>query len=145
MTLSIEDDSIEARAAAVRDLTGGRGADVIIEASGNPQAIVEGLDLLRDGGTYVVGGHYTDAGPIAINPHLHLNRKHADIRGQWGTEFRHIVRALRVLARHRERLPLHRAIGARYGLEAAGRALEDVAALRVTKAVIDPSLGAAGS
>ena len=142
VALSIEDDSIEARAAAVRDLTGGRGADVIIEASGNPQAVVEGLDLLRDGGTYVVGGHYTDAGPIAINPHLHVNRKHADIRGQWGTEFRHIVRALRVLARHRERLPLHRLIGARYGLEAAGRALEDVAALRVTKAVIDPSLGA---
>ena len=28
----------------------------------------------------------------------------------------------RRVARHRERLPLHRLIGARYGLEAAGRA-----------------------
>jgi hypothetical protein len=31
-------------------------------------------------------------------------------------------------------------IGARYGLEQANQALDDVATLRVTKAIIDPSL-----
>ena len=113
---------------------------MIIEASGKPAAISEGLDLLRDGGTYVVGGHYTDTGTVTINPHTHINRRHADILGQWGTDFRHIVRALHMLARHRERLPFHKVIGARYGLEQAGQALDDVANLRVTKAIIDPRL-----
>jgi L-iditol 2-dehydrogenase len=140
LVLPLDEKTIEDRAAAIRDLTNGRGADVIIEASGNPQAVTEGLDLLRDGGTYVIGGHYTDTGPVSINPHVQVNRRHADIRGQWGTDFHHIVRALRILAKHRQRLPFERVIGARYGLQQANQALDDVATLRVTKAIIDPSL-----
>jgi L-iditol 2-dehydrogenase len=125
----------------VRGLTAGRGADVVIEASGNPVAVAEGLDLLRDGGTYVIAGHYTDTGDVSINPHVQVNRKHADIRGQWGTDFHHVALALRVLAKHRARLPFADIIGGRYGLHDAQRALDDVASLRVTKAIIDPTLG----
>ncbi len=139
VVLSIEQDPMEARAAAISELTSGRGADVVIEASGNPDAIVEGLDLLRDGGTYVVGGHYTDTGPATINPHIHVNRKHADVRGQWGTDFRHMVRALRIVSKYREQLPLSKIIGGEYELDRAGQALQDVAALRVTKAIIKPT------
>lgn len=137
-TFSLAATSEEARAQRVRELTRGRGADVVIEASGNPAAVREGLDLLRDGGTYVVAGHYTDAGETILNPHLDLNRKHADVRGQWGTDFRHLVRALRMLARHRKRLPFRRVIGERYPLGRAGDALRDVEALKVTKAIIAP-------
>jgi L-iditol 2-dehydrogenase len=129
----------EERIESVRALTAGLGADVVIEASGNPVAIPEGLDILRDGGTYAVGGHYTDTGPVEINPHVHINRRHANILGQWGTDFRHIVRALWLLAKHRDRLPFSTVIGARYGLGEAVRALEDVASLSVTKAVIEPN------
>jgi L-iditol 2-dehydrogenase len=139
--LSIRDDALGSRADIVRTATNGRGADVVIEASGNPAAVPEGLDLLRDGGTYVIAGHYTDAGPVPVNPHTHVNRKHANIRGQWGTDFHHIVRALRLLERHGNRLPFRRIIGGRYGLADAQRALDDVRSLSVTKAVIDPSLG----
>ena len=135
---SLAASTVEERTEAVHALTAGRGADVVIEASGNPAAVPEGLGLLRDGGTYVVAGHYTDAGEVSVNPHLHVNRKHARIVGQWGTDFRHLVGALALLARHRERLPFARVIGGRYGLEDAGRALEDVAALRVTKAIVCP-------
>jgi len=137
-TLSLEDTTPEERKAMVGEWTGGRGSDVVIEASGNPRALTEGFDLLRDGGTYVIAGHYTDAGPIDINPHVDVNRKHADIRGQWGTEFHHVARALAMLAKHRTRLPFGGVIGGRYGVGDADRALADVAGLRVTKAVIDP-------
>jgi len=138
VTLSIEEDPIESRREAILELTGGHGADVVIEASGNPVAIPEGLDILRDGGTYVVAGHYTNAGETSINPHLDINLKHADIRGQWGTDFRHVVRALRMLAKHRESLPFARVIGGRYSLDDAAIALRDVEALKVTKAIIEP-------
>ena len=47
----------------VRAPTHGEGADIAIEAAGSPRAIEEGLDLARDGGRYIVAGHYTDAGP----------------------------------------------------------------------------------
>jgi L-iditol 2-dehydrogenase len=96
--------------------------------------------MVRDGGTYVIAGHYTDAGPIPINPHRDINKKHVDIRGQWGTDFAHVVRGLTMFAKYHERLPFAGIIGARYGLEQAGKALEDVEALRVTKAIIDPTL-----
>ncbi len=139
VTVSIESAGPSERRETVRTLTDGRGADVVIEATGNPDAVAEGFGLLRDGGTYVIAGHYTDTGPVPMNPHVDINRKHADVRGQWGTAFRHMVRALRLLARHRDRLPFARVIGARYGLEHAERALADVEALRVTKAVIDPT------
>lgn len=137
--LSIDSHSPHEREEAVRELTAGRGADVVIEATGNPVAVPEGLRLLRDGGTYVVAGHYTDVGTATVNFHTDVNRKHADVRGQWGTDFRHVVRALAMLARHRDRLPFASTIGARYGLPDAGRALADVEALRVTKAVIAPN------
>jgi L-iditol 2-dehydrogenase len=140
-TLSLDEHSPRDRDEAVRGLTGGRGADVVIEATGNPAAVPEGLRMLRDGGTYVVAGHYTDVGTTTLNMHADLNRKHAQIRGQWGTEFGHVARALVLLARHRERLPFAAAIGGRYALQDAGRALADVEALRVTKAVILPNGG----
>lgn len=126
----------EERAERVRELTGGRGVDVAIEAAGNPAAIAEGFALLRDGGTYVVAGHYTDVGSVAVNFHTAVNRKHADVRGQWGTEFHHVYKALRLLAKHRERFALRRVIGARYSLERAQDAIADVEGLKVTKAVI---------
>jgi threonine dehydrogenase-like Zn-dependent dehydrogenase len=140
VVLSVEKDEVEYRAQVVRDLTSGRGADVVIEASGNPAAVPQGLELVRDGGIYVIAGHYTDAGPISINPHVDINKKHLDIRGQWGTDFAHVVRGLTMLAKYRERLPFAAVIGARYGLEQASEALSDVESLRVTKAVIDPTL-----
>lgn len=136
LTLDLAADQ---RESLVRQLTGGRGADVVIEASGNPAAVSEGLALLRDGGTYVIAGHYTDTGDATINPHRDINRKHATVRGQWGTDFHHVVRALKLAAKHHDRLPLSSAIGGRYGLEQAGEGLDAVARLAVTKAIITPN------
>jgi threonine dehydrogenase-like Zn-dependent dehydrogenase len=127
------------REEAIRAVTGGRGPDVVIEAAGNPSAIGEGFRLVRDGGRYTVAGHYTDAGTTPLNPHVDINRKHIEVRGQWGTDFHHLVRALRVFARHRDRLPFRDVIGGRYSLDEACRALDDIADMSVTKAIILPN------
>lgn len=74
--INIETTSPEQRLAAVQELTQGRGADVVIEATGVPEAVREGMAMTRDAGTYVVVGQYTDNGEVAINPHLDLNKKH---------------------------------------------------------------------
>jgi hypothetical protein len=49
-----------------------------------------------------------------------------------------VVRALTVLAKHHDRLPFEKIIGARYGLEEADKALADVEGLMVTKAIMEP-------
>jgi threonine dehydrogenase-like Zn-dependent dehydrogenase len=138
-TLDIEEvpDAAE-RAAWVRDRTAGRGADVVIEASGNPAAVPEGLEMLRDAGRCVVVGQYTDSGDATINPHRHINRRHATILGCWGFEFTHLYRAVQLMARHNSRFRWRDLISREYALEEAGQALEDMERLAVVKAVIRP-------
>ncbi len=138
-TISIEGTSAEERREQVLALTDGRGADVTIEASGSPAAVREGMLLTRDAGVYVVVGQYTDAGEVAINPHHDLNRKHLDVRGCWGIDFSHFYRSLQVLARNRERFPWEAVISGYYALDEAAQALDDVAHLRVVKAVLKPN------
>jgi threonine dehydrogenase-like Zn-dependent dehydrogenase len=122
----------------VHDRTSGLGADVVIEASGNPAAVPEGLEMLRDAGRYVIVGHYTDSGETALNPHRHVNRKHATILGCWGYEFTHLYRSLALMARHNARFRWRELVTREYSLGEAQRALEDMEGLRVLKALIRP-------
>jgi L-iditol 2-dehydrogenase len=127
------------RAEIVREATDGLGVDVAIEAAGSARAVEEALNLLRDGGRYVIAGHYTDAGASTINVHQQINRKHLDIRGCWGSEVGHFVRALRVLEAHHGAVPW-RAIGARtYALSELNQALADAEAMRLPKALVRPN------
>lgn len=128
----------EQRRAAVLALTDGRGADVTIEATGNPLAIPEGMRLTREAGVYVVVGQYTDAGDVEFNPHLDLNRKHLDVRATWGIDFSHLYKALHTMARFRDDLPWGAMVSGTYGLDQANEALAAVAAGEVIKAVICP-------
>ena len=127
-----------ARVGWVRDRTSGRGADVVIEASGNPAAVPEGLEMLRDAGRYVVVGQYTDGGDVAINPHRHINRRHATVLGCWGYEFTHLHRALAMMSRHKDRFRWREMVTREYALGEAGAALADMERLAVVKAVIRP-------
>lgn len=126
------------RVAWVRDRTQGRGADVVIEATGRPEAVPEGLEMLRDAGRYVMVGQYTDAGDVAINPHRHVNRRHATLLGCWGYEFTHLYRAMALMARHDARVRWRRLVTREYPLEQAGEALAAMGRLEVVKAVVRP-------
>lgn len=137
-TISIERTTPEERGAQVRALTGGRGADVTIEATGVAEAVREGMLMTRDAGRLVVVGQYTNDGEVAFNPHLDLNRKHLEVRGCWGADYSHFYRATMVLAKHGERFGWERMISRRYGLEDLNEALSDVAAGRVVKAAVEP-------
>ena len=128
----------EDRVRWVREHTSGRGADVVIEASGNPAAVPEGLEMLRDAGRSVIVGHYTDSGETALNPHRHVNRKHATILGCWGYEFTHLYRSLAMMARHSARFRWRELVTREYSLAQAQEALEDMERLAVVKALIRP-------
>ncbi len=137
-TIDVTTTSSAERAQAVRDATGGRGPDIVIEASGNPRAVLEGCELIRDAGRYIIVGQYTDNGTIELNPHLHINKKHLEVRGCWGSDFSHVYRAMQVAARFGNRVHWSSLISRRYGLDEVEQALADVEAGRVVKAVVVP-------
>ncbi|NJR70172.1 MAG: zinc-binding dehydrogenase [Synechococcales cyanobacterium CRU_2_2] len=126
----------------VLDLTQGRGADVTIEATGVPIAVKQGIAMTRDGGRYVIVGHYTNTGEVLLNPHLEINRKHIEIRGTWGIDFSHFYRMLQLLKRDRSRqydIPWENMISRFYRLDEINQALADVEQGVVLKAAIQPN------
>ncbi|MCS6775671.1 MAG: zinc-binding dehydrogenase [Chloroherpetonaceae bacterium] len=137
-TLNVLETTPEERVRAVRNACAGRGPDIVIEASGNPEAIREGCAMARDAGRYVIVGQYTDNGEVTLNPHHLINRKHLEIRGCWGSDFSHVYRAMEILARFDQRIQWSSLITRRYSLQEASTALADVEARHAVKAVIQP-------
>ncbi|KPV93681.1 5-exo-hydroxycamphor dehydrogenase [Pseudoalteromonas sp. P1-9] len=83
---------------SAKQLTNGRGFDIVFEATGSPHAIADGFNMARDGGKYIVVGQYSDNGETQINPHNHINRKHVTVKGVWGIELRHFRQMIDVLS-----------------------------------------------
>ncbi|HJY27139.1 MAG TPA: zinc-binding dehydrogenase [Pyrinomonadaceae bacterium] len=135
-TLNIETHNEAQRLGWVLENSGGRGADVVVEATGAPEAVVQSMRFARDAGTVVVVGQYTDHGEVSFNPHLDLNKKHLDVRGCWGSEFSHFYRAAQLVSQRPEAWTQMKLIS--YGLEEANEALADVSDGRVLKALIRP-------
>ena len=144
--LNFEEQTAAERLAWVLEKTNGRGADVTIEATGAPDAVVHAMRFTRDAGRVVILGQYTDHGPVspeaAFNPHFDLNKKHLDVRGCWGSDFSHFYRAAQIISdpvRSKPWASLKKGL-ARYSLTQANKALADVAAGQVLKALIDPAV-----
>lgn len=127
------------RLAVVRELTSGHLGDVVIEATGRPEAVTEGLMLCRDGGTYVVVGQYTDNGDVPLNPHHMINRKHLTVKGCWGSDFSHFYRGVQFMTKHADSLPWELIVSQVFDLHDAKQALAAVERLEVFKALLQPS------
>lgn len=139
-TLNIENHSEAERLQWVRELTGGRGADVTIEATGAPSAVVQAMQFTRDTGRVVIVGQYTDHGEVLFNPHTDLNKKQLDVRGCWGSDFSHFYRSVQLMSDPARSAPWAQLRLDRYGLAQTNEALAEVAAGRAVKALIDPKL-----
>lgn len=120
--------------AEVRARTGGRGADLVIECTGVPAAIAQGMTLARRGGSYVIIGQYSDAGDTTINPHQIVFRQ-LDVVGSWAFQGAHVVEYVRLLPALTARFDL-KSLVTQYPLEAVQQAMDVVARGDVMKAVL---------
>jgi threonine dehydrogenase-like Zn-dependent dehydrogenase len=124
----------------ILEATGGFGADLVAECVGHPEAVPEGLELCRDGGTYLVLGQYADAGNVSLNPHV-ITRKQLHLVGSWGFEPRHVDRALTLLEGTAWKTHFAKQVTHRFPLAEANEALEVARQLRSGKTVIVPGGG----
>lgn len=117
----LSDDELVAR---VREATGGRGADIVLDCSGVPQTFVGSLHMVRVGGTVVEAGAFVDMGPVPINPNADICTKNVNVLGIGGETAESYLPAMELMARNLDRLPLQSFVSHRLPLEEAQRALE---------------------
>jgi threonine dehydrogenase-like Zn-dependent dehydrogenase len=117
----LDEDEIVAR---VREHTGGRGADIVLDCSGVPETFVTGLRMVRVGGTVVEAGAFVDLGPVPVNPTADICTKNVNVLGIGGEKLESYVPSMELLARNLDRLPLTRLVTHRMALEDAESALE---------------------
>jgi L-iditol 2-dehydrogenase len=134
--LNLAETDAKSRLQAVRDLTQGRGADVVVECAGVPQAVPEGLDLLRPGGFFLEVGNFSDLGVASINPHL-ICAKNLRIIGIGGEAITSYAPSLDLLNRYRRHYPLDQIVTHRYPIDQAEAALRQSMADDSMKVVID--------
>ena len=107
-TLDIDQHkSAEARIRAVRDIVGGYGADLVMDCSGHPSAGPEGIEFLRDGGTYVEMGQFTDAGSIQTSWHR-ICTKDINLLGSWAFTANDLPLGVEMLYKARDKYPWRR-------------------------------------
>src|SRR5499426_92267 len=130
------------RVALVRTWTGGAGADIACDFVGFPQVIPEGLEMLRQGGTYLEIGTISRGAKVELEPALLV----------WGAK--RIVgvimydpwvirRALDFLVRNRTRWPFARLVSHTYPLEKIDEAFTQSEwhakdTTRITRAALAP-------
>ncbi|MCC0053644.1 MAG: alcohol dehydrogenase catalytic domain-containing protein [Rhodobiaceae bacterium] len=104
-TVNIEEfTTAEARIKAVRDIVGGYGADLVMDCSGHPTAGPEGIEFLRDGGTYVEMGQFTDAGSIMTSWHR-ICTKDLNVLGSWAFTANDLPLGVEMLYKARDKYP----------------------------------------
>jgi threonine dehydrogenase-like Zn-dependent dehydrogenase len=122
----------------VKDLTHGRGADMVIECAGVPEAVPEALEMMRIGGLLVEAGNFSDLGEISLSPHRHLCAKNARILGVGGEEPAAYGPSMRQMARYMKHYPLREFVTHRYGLRDVHAAMAKSMEAESMKVVMEP-------
>jgi len=131
------------RVRIVRALTpSGLGPDLVVEAAGVAAALREGLEMLRNGGTYLESGNFADAGEVSINVFKHICSKDVYLLGHYGSPPSSYGTALRMieLAWRERHIPLDLFVTDKHPLEKTQEAFESKLGFAGIKSVIDPGL-----
>lgn len=130
----------EARLERIRELTGGFGADIVMELVGNSSLMEEGVGMLANGGTFVQIGANPPTATATIHPAHMLRGKR--IIGSLMYRPRVMPILLDLLGRRRDLFPFDQVVSRRYPLEQVNEAFAELDwqkhAVDVTRAVLVP-------
>lgn len=113
------------------------GADAVVEVCGSPDVIPAGLQFLRTGARYALGGLVNPNAFVKIDANV-LLRKLVTLRGVHNYHPRHLIQALDFVLHNRTRFPFRELVDGKYPLDQVGRAMSDAAARKVLRAAIVP-------
>lgn len=132
-----EHETVDERVEEVQRLTGGKGADVVLELAGVADAFSEGIRFVKNGGTYVEIGNLSFGEKTAVTP-SRITWNSRKILGVAYYQPWYLGRALDFLSDHVDDYPYEELGGAEFPLEDIETALEKSANRKVTRATIIP-------
>jgi threonine dehydrogenase-like Zn-dependent dehydrogenase len=133
-------DTPQARVQRVRELTDGRGVDIVMELVGKAELLAEGIDMLSNGGTFVEIGDIVRGREVSIDPSKLLAGK--NIVGSLMYRPALLPKLLDYLVRNRYKLPFHTIISHKFPLAEVNEAMEKAEwnqrQTEITRAVLVP-------
>jgi L-iditol 2-dehydrogenase len=108
--------SPEQRIAEVQRISGGAGADVVIEMAGVPAVVPEGINYLRPGGRYAMVGNIIAGASVTVVPE-NIVRRARELIGVVTYPKWVLPRAADWLNRRRDVYPFHELVSEVYSLE----------------------------
>ena len=140
-TINIEEfNTAETRVERVKDLTNGRGADVVMELVGRAELLAEGIDMLSNGGTFVEIGDIVRGREVSIDPSKLLAGK--SIVGSLMYRPDLLPTLLNFLVRNQHKLPFHKIVSHKFPLaevnEAFPQAEWNARQTDITRAMLVP-------
>jgi threonine dehydrogenase-like Zn-dependent dehydrogenase len=135
-TINRHDTTPEERVAFIKDLTHGRGADLVVETSGSRAAMLEALEAARIGGAVTLPGFGTPVGEVTFPPFERVTRKNLHVQGVWVSDAEHLMQAVAVVRRMPDAFA--KLVTHRFPLGRATEALKAVESREALKAVLLP-------
>ena len=137
LTINRNETTVDERRQNIMDLTNGRGADVVIEATGSSKAVSEGVGLVRNGGCYLVAGFGNPEGKIELDCFADISRKNIWMQGVWVSDTKHLLEAVKLVIDNADAFA---ALAVdKFPLTQATQALEAMRNRETLKGVIVPS------
>src|SRR5262249_10184142 len=127
--------------AEVRSLCQPDGADAVIEVCGVPDVIPQGLQMLRTGGRYVLGGLVNPDANVTIDANM-LVKRWVTMRGIHNYHPRHLIQALDFVMTNRGRFPFKEIVDSKFALKHLDAAFKKASERTVLRAAIVPELRA---
>jgi threonine dehydrogenase-like Zn-dependent dehydrogenase len=123
VTVNVSTTSSHERVDLIRQLTRGRGADVVLHMANRQSSFVEGIEMLKRGGMMLEMGIFADTGEASINVHRHITSKNIRLIGITNHPSTGYGPALTLMERYADRYPLEEMVSHEYRLDDVDEAM----------------------
>jgi threonine dehydrogenase-like Zn-dependent dehydrogenase len=132
--LDIGRTSAEERLEAVRGASGGLGADAVVDCTGHPGAIAEGMGYCRRGGRYLPVGIAVPVGKTPVSFYEDVSVRNLTVQGVWVSDTSHFYQAVKLVTGGR--YPFAELVSHRFPLGEANGAQEVARSQEAVKVVL---------
>jgi putative phosphonate catabolism associated alcohol dehydrogenase len=136
-TINVGNKSADEICRKIKDLTSGRGADLVIEVSGVPSVIPQGIEMLRIGGKYLIVGTVFPDAKFTLDGYL-MTTKMVTIKGIHNYDACHLGKALNFIIKAHHKYPFKKLITHQFNLNEINKAFNVSAEQRTVRVAVSP-------